>query len=58
MGEAANNNRGFTLVELVVVLGIFSIVMAAIYVGYSVQLRQGVTEYRLSSSEMELQIAK
>ncbi len=41
-----------------VVLVIFSVVMAGLYSAYSVSMRQGVKEYRLAESEMELQIAK
>ncbi len=41
-----------------VVLVIFSVVMAGLYSAYSVSMRQGIKEYRLAESEMELQIAK
>ncbi len=58
MNKGAKKDRGFTIVELIVVMGILSVVMAAIYTAYSVQLRQGMVEYRLSASEMELQIAR
>ena len=50
--------RGLTLIEIMVVLAIFSIVMAALYSGYSVQTKMGIREYRLARSEMEYQIAK
>ncbi len=50
--------RGVTLIELMVVLTIFSVVMAGLYSSYSVQMKAGVREYRLAESEMEFQIGK
>jgi prepilin-type N-terminal cleavage/methylation domain-containing protein len=50
--------RGVTLIELMVVLTIFSIVMAGLYSAYSVQMKVGVKEYQLAESEMEFQIGK
>lgn len=52
------NIRGVSLVELLIVLSIFGIVMAGLYSAYSVQLKQGVKEFRFAESEMEYQIAK
>jgi type IV pilus assembly protein PilW len=50
--------RGVTLIELLIVLTIFSVVMAGLYSSYSVQMKAGVKEYRLAESEMEFQIGK
>lgn len=51
-------NRGFSLIELLIVMAIFAVVMAGLYSVYSVQMREGVRQYKLAESEMELQIAK
>jgi prepilin-type N-terminal cleavage/methylation domain-containing protein len=51
-------SRGVTIIELMVVLTIFSIVMAGLYSAYSVQMKVGVKEYKLAESEMEFQIGK
>lgn len=50
--------KGVTLIELMVVLAIFSIVMAGLYSAYSAQMKVGVKEYKLAESEMEFQIGK
>lgn len=50
--------KGVTLIELMVVLTIFSVVMAGLYSAYSVQMKAGVKEYKLAESEMEYQIGK
>ncbi len=52
------NKYGFSLIELLIVMAIFSVVMAGLYAATSVQLREGVKEYRLAESEMELGISK
>jgi len=52
------DRSGVTLIELLIVLVIFTVVMAGLYAAYSVLLRQGVQQYRLAESAMELQIAK
>ena len=51
------STKGMTLIELMVVLVIFSIVMMGLYSSSSVLLRQGVKEYRIAESEMELGIS-
>jgi type IV pilus assembly protein PilW len=53
-----NNERGVSLVELLVVLAIFSVVMAGVYATYLVQVRHSTREYMLAESEMEIEIAK
>lgn len=50
--------KGMTLIEILLALAIFSVVMAALYSAYSVQVRQAVKEYRRAESDIELQIAK
>lgn len=52
------NKYGFSLIELLIVMAIFAVVMAGLYAATSVQLREGVKEYRLAESEMELGISK
>ncbi len=52
------NVRGITIIELLIVLILFSVVMAGLYSAYTVQLKQAMTEYKLSQSEMEFQIGK
>ena len=52
------NRHGFSLIEILIVLVIFSVVMAGLYAAYSVQLKQGVQQYKLAESEMELEITK
>ena len=52
------NEKGLTLVELLVTLAIFSIVMAGVYAVYTTQIRHSTREYMLAESEMELGIAK
>jgi len=52
------NEKGVTLVELLVTLAIFSIVMAGVYAVYTTQIRHSTREYMLAESEMELGIAK
>jgi len=53
-----NNERGVSLVELLVVLAIFSVVMAWVYATYLAQVRHSTREYMLAESEMEIEIAK
>lgn len=54
LGEA----RGVSLIELIIVLGIMSIVMAMLAATYSVQSQATIKAYRLTESDMELQISK
>jgi prepilin-type N-terminal cleavage/methylation domain-containing protein len=49
---------GFSLIELLFVVAILSLVMAAMYVSYSKLLREGVGQYRVAESEMEHGIVK
>jgi prepilin-type N-terminal cleavage/methylation domain-containing protein len=56
--EKQRNSRGITLIELLIVLVIFSMVMAGLYSAYTVNMKQAVKEYRIAESSMELQIAK
>lgn len=54
----ATNERGVTLTELLVVLAIFSIIIAGIYGVYVSQLQHTTREHRVAESEMELEIIK
>ncbi len=54
----ATNNRGFSLIEVLIVIGIFSVLMAAVSVTFSTQVRHGSREYRVAESEVELGIVK
>jgi prepilin-type N-terminal cleavage/methylation domain-containing protein len=53
-----NNEKGVSLVELLVTLAIFSAVMAGVYAIYLAQIRHSTREYMLAESEMETEIAK
>ncbi len=58
-GLAGGNNRGLTLIEMLVVLTLFSLVMAALFQSFNAQVRMGIVkEYRTAESEMELGISK
>lgn len=50
--------RGFSLIELLIVIGIFSVLMAAVFTTFSAQMRHGAREYRIGESEIELGIVK
>lgn len=52
------NEKGITLVELMITLAIFSIVIAGVYAAYVTQIKHGIREYRIAESDMELDIAK
>jgi len=51
------NKSGITLIELLIVMVIFSVVIAGLYSAYQVQVRQGVKEFRQSQTSIELSIA-
>ena len=51
------NNKGITLIELMVVLLILSVAMAGLYSAFSVYLKHGNKEYRSAEAEMEHMIA-
>lgn len=52
------NHRGFSLIEVLIVIGIFSVLMAAVSVTFSTQVRHGSREFRVAESEVELGIVK
>jgi type IV pilus assembly protein PilW len=52
------SERGFTLVEILVTLGIFSIIMAGVFSAYITQMGHTTREYKVAESEIELGIAK
>lgn len=56
--KTAKNTNGFSLIELLIVVAIFGVVMAGLYVAYSALLKEGVRQYRLAGSEMEHGIVK
>lgn len=49
---------GFTMVEMLVAMAIFSIILAGIYRAYSVQLGHLTREYKSADTEIELDIAR
>jgi prepilin-type N-terminal cleavage/methylation domain-containing protein len=51
------NKSGFTIIELLIVLVIFSIIMAGLFSVYQVHLRQQVKEFRRGQTSMEDNIA-
>ncbi len=52
------NIKGFSLIELLVVVAIFTVVMMGLNASYITLTRQGVKEFKLAESEMEIGIAK
>ncbi len=52
------DSRGFSLVEILVTLAIFSVLMTGIFTAYLVQLGHSTREYKIAESEVELGIAK
>lgn len=50
--------EGVTLVELLVVVAIFSVIMAGVYSTYLAQAKHSTREHRIAESEMELEIIK
>jgi prepilin-type N-terminal cleavage/methylation domain-containing protein len=55
--DMKKNISGITLIELVVVLAIFSVVMAGLYSSYSALMQQGVKEFRRTASSVETEIS-
>lgn len=56
--KGASASGGFTIIEILIVLTIFSVVMAGLFEAYSVQMKAGMREYKTAESEMEFQIGK
>ncbi len=52
------DRKGVSLIELLIVLAIFSVVMAGLYSAYKMMTNQGILQYKIAQSEMEFQIAK
>lgn len=50
--------KGFSLVELLVVLAIFSVIIAVVVQSYISQLQQTTKEYRKAEAQIEVSIAK
>lgn len=53
-----SGGHGFSITEILVVLSIFSIILAGIYSAYLDQLKSSTREYRYAESDMELGIAR
>lgn len=51
-------NGGFSLVELLVVLAIFSVILAVVFSSYITQVKHTGREYRVAEAEMEVGIAR
>lgn len=51
-------NRGFSLVELLIVLAIFSVILAVVFSSYITQVKHTGREYRVAEAEMEVGIAR
>lgn len=49
---------GFTILEMLIAMAIFSVLMSAIFAVYSTQLKHTSREYRIAESEVEVGIAK
>lgn len=53
------NDRGFSLIELIVVMALFALIMGALYSSFDAQVRLGITkEFREAESEVELGISR
>lgn len=52
------NEKGVTLTELLVVLGIFAIIMSGFFAAYIVQIRNMTKEYKIGESDVEFEVGK
>ncbi len=52
------NRKGFTIIELIVGMGIFSVIIASAYMMYATQVKHASREYKVAGAEIELGIAK
>ncbi|MBI3398064.1 MAG: prepilin-type N-terminal cleavage/methylation domain-containing protein [Deltaproteobacteria bacterium] len=55
---ASLKQGGFSLIEILVSLVIFSVILSLVYIAYTTQLQTTTREYRISEAEMEIQIAR
>ena len=52
------NKKGFSLVEMLIAIAIFSVIMSAIYTAFSIQVKHTSREYKVAEAEVEVGIAK
>jgi type IV pilus assembly protein PilW len=57
MGSLKNSKKGFTMIELMVTMGIASILLAGIYAAYSAQVRSHVTQQAVLDIQQNLRSA-
>lgn len=57
-GLLSTASGGFTLVEMLVALGIFSVIMSGLFAAYSTQVKHTSREYRIAEGQVEVGIAK
>lgn len=55
--QSANNN-GFSLVEMLISLSIFSVLISVVFTSFDTQVKHTTREYKLAESDMEVGIAK
>ncbi|MBI3756124.1 MAG: prepilin-type N-terminal cleavage/methylation domain-containing protein [Deltaproteobacteria bacterium] len=56
--QQRKQEQGFSLVELLIVMFIFSIIIAVVFESYIVQLKHTTREYKVAETEIETGIAK
>ncbi len=58
MGLNMKNSNGFSLVEMLISLFIFSMIISVVYTSFDTQVKHTTREYRVSENEMEFEIGK
>jgi prepilin-type N-terminal cleavage/methylation domain-containing protein len=56
--EAARDKRGFSLVEILVTLAIFSIIIAGVFSAFTSQMKNTTREYKLAQTDLEFGVAR
>lgn len=57
INKKTSHNQGFTLIEIIIALGIFSVVMAAVYATYREQLRSHYTQQEIMEMQQNVRAA-
>lgn len=58
MGHNMKNCNGFSLVEMLISLFIFSMIISVVFTSFDTQVKHTTREYKLAESDMEVGIAK
>lgn len=56
--ESMLNKKGFTLIEMLIAIAIFSLVMSAVYSALTLQMKHTSREYTVAEADVEVGIAK